>query len=338
MEVVNLPPEAVELGENVRQSWSVESLEGLKRSIQEVGMLQPILVVSEGSGRYRLVAGLRRLIAARLLQEETVPAIVLSPDVSTRQIQLVENIQREDLDPVEKARAVKAFMEEGRLSKAEAARRLGVPRTTLTDWLDVLEVEPRFQNAVVDNFHGGDSPLTLSHIAEAKALAARLGSPGIATVLLDAALMYKLTKAEIREVARMVRENRDVSVRDAVRALREMQARMDQEEDDAKELGPADSNLLQLIRVLDHSERILARMEHLTSRFLRPEVRDRLLEGFKRLERMAREAQERIAAPPAPMKMETLARGKAKGKVRRLAPVGEKAGDAGKHRLQGGIV
>src|SRR5690606_16626857 len=103
MEVVNLSPEAVVVGENVRQSWNVESLEGLKRSIQEVGMLQPILVVPDGPGRYRLVAGLRRLIAARLLEEETIAAIVLAPDVDQRQVQLVENIQREDLNPVEKA-------------------------------------------------------------------------------------------------------------------------------------------------------------------------------------------------------------------------------------------
>lgn len=335
MEVVNLSPEAVVVGENVRQSWNVESLEGLKRSIQEVGMLQPILVVPDGPGRYRLVAGLRRLIAARLLEEETIAAIVLAPDVDQRQVQLVENIQREDLNPVEKALAVKAFMDEGGMSKAEAARRLGVARTTLTDWLDVLEVEPRFQNAVIDNFNGGDSPLTLSHIAEAKALAARLGSPGIASVLLDAALMYKLTKAEIREVARMVRENREVSVRDAIRTLREMQAQMDLEEEDDQELGPAESNLLQLMRVLDHSERILARMEHLTSRFLHPQVRDRLVEGFKRLEQMAREAQERISAPPTPRPDPSASRPKKKARRNRLARPGQKA-PSGSRQVQEG--
>ena len=62
-----------------------------------------------------------------------------------------------------------------------AAQKLGIPRTTLTDWLDILAVEERFQRAVVDNFEGGDSPVTISHVAEARALAATMDSPGLAT-------------------------------------------------------------------------------------------------------------------------------------------------------------
>lgn len=315
MEIVNIPPSAIALGDTLRQSWQPDSLEGLKRSIEELGVLQPVLVIRGEEGEYRLVAGQRRLIAARLLNESSIPAIVLSQNVSLLQVQLVENIQREDLNPVEKALAVRAFMREAGLSKAEAARRLGVARTTLTDWLDVLEVEPRFQHAVIDNFHGGDSPLTLSHVAEARGLAARLGSPEMATVLLDAALAYKLTKAEVREVARMVRENREVTIRDAVRALREMQEQLAAEEE-GEHLDPAESNLLELVRVLDHSERILTRMNHLTHRFLAPDTKERLLEGFQRLEQVAREAQEQLTAPLAPLAARRSARQKGK-KARR---------------------
>jgi len=300
MDALSLPLDAVIIDDNVRRRVDAEKIEGLAASMSDVGVLHPVLVTPAGEGAYRLVAGYRRIVAARLLDWQTIPAIILSADVDCKQAQLVENLQREDLDPLERAVAIDTYMREGGLSKSEAARRLGVPRTTLTDWLDILEVEPRFQHAVVDNFHGGDSPLTLSHLAEARALAQRLGSPAIATVLLDAALQYCLTKAEIREVARMVRQNRNLSIRQAVRALREMQAAQ-AAEDEEEGLGPAERNLVALMGMLERSERMLTSMSHLTQRHLTPQVRDRLMTGFARLEQMAREARERLAAPVEPL-------------------------------------
>ena len=220
-EYVDIPVDRIRCDQQVRRTFSEESIAGLAQSLKEVGMLHPVLVTPDGDGYYRLISGERRLRAAIRAGETVVPALVVrSLRGSITQIQLIENLQREDLNPVERALAIRSFMEQEGLSKAAAAARLGVPRTTLTDWLDVLELEPRHQAALIDNFMGGDSPLTLSHVSEAKALAARLGSPAIANVLLDAVLEYRLSKAETRQVAQLVREHGNLSIHQAIRMVR----------------------------------------------------------------------------------------------------------------------
>lgn len=208
-------------GEQVRHSFHEESIEGLAHSLREVGMLHPVLVRDRGDGTYQLISGERRLRAAMRLGEEEIPALILPGElVNATQIQLIENLQREDLDPVERALGIQAFMGREGLSKAAASARLGVPRTTLTDWLDVLDLDPRYQAALVDNFMGGDSPLTLSHVSQAKALAASLGSPRFVSVLLDAVLEYRLSKAETRQIAQRIRAEGNVSIAQLVGELR----------------------------------------------------------------------------------------------------------------------
>ncbi|HEY8498003.1 MAG TPA: ParB/RepB/Spo0J family partition protein [Limnochordales bacterium] len=220
-EYLHIPVDRIRCDQQVRRTFNEESIGGLAQSLKEVGMLHPVLVMADGDGYYRLVSGERRLRAAVKAGERVVPALVVrQPRGSITQIQLIENLQREDLNPVERALAIRSFMEQEGLSKAAAAARLGVPRTTLTDWLDVLELDPRYQAALVDNFSGGDSPLTLSHVSEARALAARLGSPAIANLLLDAVLEHRLSKAETRQVAQLVREHANLSIQQAVRMVR----------------------------------------------------------------------------------------------------------------------
>ena len=220
-EYLQIPVDRIRSEQQVRRTFSEASIDGLAQSLKEVGMLHPVLVIPNDDGTYRLVSGERRLRAAKQAGERVVPALVVrEPRGSITQIQLIENLQREDLNPVERALAIQAFMQQEGLSKAAAAARLGVPRTTLTDWLDVLELDERYQAALVDNFSGGDSPLTLSHVSEARALAARLGSPGIANVLLDAVLEHRLSKAETRQVAQLVREHANLSIEQAVRMVR----------------------------------------------------------------------------------------------------------------------
>lgn len=208
--------------DQVRKSFIDESLEGLARSIQEVGLIQPVLVqpMSDGKG-YLLVSGERRLRATVATGATEIQAVVADLETANKtQVQLIENLQREDLNPVERAVAIQRWMQHERLNKVAAGEQLGVPRTTLTDWLDVLEVDRRYQLAVIDNFQGGDSPLTVSHVAEARGLAAKLGSPNIQNILLDAVLEYKLSKAETRHVAQIVRSRANVSILDAIREVR----------------------------------------------------------------------------------------------------------------------
>lgn len=280
---------------SVRGPRDVETFRGLAESLAEVGLLQPILVRRSGD-QYELVAGLRRLLAARQAGMEEIDAVVLAEDVDTLQIQLVENLQREDLNPVERAQAVHSFITLHNLSKSEAAKRLGIPRTTLTDWLDLLEVPQRFRDAVVDNFNGGDSPLTPSHVSEALALSNTLNSPHLAEVLLDAVLKHKLSKAETRQVAKIIREQRDTSIEEAIRAIRHPYWFEDDEAAAAGEddLLPHEENLKVLVHNLARSTRMLERMNHLSGRFLSKETISQLVDQYLQISELTQRAIARL--------------------------------------------
>ena len=298
MELVMVPIERVRQDPNqARGLRSLDSVASLGRSIAEVGMLHPILVRRREDGDYQLVAGYRRLLAAASMGLEKVPALILEGDAPALQVQLVENLQREDLNPLEKAMAVKAYMDATGLSKRAAAEKLGIPRTTITDWLDLLEVDERYQRAVVDNFNGGDSPLTVSHVAEARALAARMGAPGLVNALLDAVLLYHLSKSETRAVARLVRENRNLSIRDAVRAVRPHLDEPAQSAEPAT-VPPDEHNLQQLVRAVDRSTALIKRMRHLSGRFLSEAQRAELVARFQELHEMTGQVLEHLTAPP----------------------------------------
>src|SRR5690625_2588788 len=263
----------------IRTSLNKEKLEGLAASLKETGMLQPILV-RDVQEKYELVAGLRRLKAAELAGFSTIRAIVLSQkagDPDALQIQLVENLQREDLNPIERAKAVHNFIQYHKITKVAASERLGIPRTTLNDWLNLLDVSPRFQDAVIDNFEGGDSPVTTSHVNAALALGRRLQSPNIAEILLNAVIQHKLSKSETRQVAKIVREQRDTSIDDAIRTIRRQYVLEDEQAtvSDSVDYLPHEENLRQLVHHLARSTREIERMNHVSGRFISKESIDR---------------------------------------------------------------
>lgn len=303
MQLVTVPLHRIRQGPGqVRGLRSLDSVADLSNSIDEVGLLHPVIVQRDGDD-FRLVAGYRRLLAASRAGLTEIPALVVSEDACAIQLQLAENLQREDLNPLERAQAVRAFMDAQGLSVRAAAQKLGIPRTTLTDWLDILSVEERFQQAVVANFNGDDSPMTVSHLAEARGLAAAMDSPGLATALLDAVLVYNLTKAETRAVARLVRENRDISIRDAVRAVRPHPDELAEDQDeDAGSLPPDEKNLAQLVHAMDQSAAALRRLSHLSSRHLTAEQRQQLIARFEQVHAMTGDALERLTRAPEPVK------------------------------------
>ena len=131
-----------------RREFDDASLHSLADSIREAGVLQPLLVVEE-NGRYRIVAGERRFRAARLAGLDAVPCIVR--DFSPREqmeAALIENIQREDLNPIEEAAAVKRFMEACRYTQEQAAKRLGKSRPALANSLRLLTLPQEIQQDV----------------------------------------------------------------------------------------------------------------------------------------------------------------------------------------------
>jgi ParB family chromosome partitioning protein len=124
-----------------RRTFDDEALEGLAASVAEQGVIQPVLVRPRGAGRYELVAGERRWRAARIAGLRTVPAIVRErADAASLETALVENMAREDLSPIEEARACAALSEELGLSRKEIGRRVGRSRVAISNLLRLLDL------------------------------------------------------------------------------------------------------------------------------------------------------------------------------------------------------
>jgi ParB family transcriptional regulator, chromosome partitioning protein len=124
-----------------RGSFDDQGLTELADSLKANGLLQPVLVRPLSGGGYELIAGERRWRAARLAGIERVPAIVREIEDSQRlELALIENLAREDLNPVEAARACAVLVEELQLTKEEVGRRLGRGRVAISNWIRLLEL------------------------------------------------------------------------------------------------------------------------------------------------------------------------------------------------------
>ena len=133
-----------------RTEFVSEALEELARSIKADGVIQPILVRPNGS-RYLLVAGERRLRAARAAGLATIPAVVREiEDDKLLEIALIENIQREDLNPIEVAGALQRLAQASQLSHEELAQRTGKDRSTITNLLRLLRLPSDIQSLVAE--------------------------------------------------------------------------------------------------------------------------------------------------------------------------------------------
>lgn len=126
-----------------RKHFDQEALEELASSIKEYGLIQPI-VVSKKEGYYSIVAGERRWRASKIAGLTEIPAIIRDDDERVNaEISLIENMQREDLNPVEKAQGIKTLVDTYGLTQEEIAKKLGKGRSTIANWIRVLNLEPR---------------------------------------------------------------------------------------------------------------------------------------------------------------------------------------------------
>src|SRR3954471_1870417 len=131
-----------------REHFDEESLAALAESIREVGVLQPILVRAAGDG-FELIAGERRWRAARRIGLQTIPGIVrTADDASMLQQAIVENVQREELNPLEEAAAYQQLIEDFSLTHDDVASRVGRSRTSITNTLRLLQLPPAIQRYV----------------------------------------------------------------------------------------------------------------------------------------------------------------------------------------------
>jgi ParB family transcriptional regulator, chromosome partitioning protein len=179
-----------------RQHFDEEALAALADSIREVGILQPVLVRAADGGGFELIAGERRWRAARRVGLQTVPAMVrVADDATMLQHAIVENIQREELNPLEEAAAYQQLIEDFSLTHDEVAARVGKSRATITNTLRLLQLPPSIQRCLKDG------TIRMGH---ARAL---LGTP-------DRAFQEQLAKRVVAE---------DLSVREVEEAIRNRQ-------------------------------------------------------------------------------------------------------------------
>lgn len=124
-----------------RRSFDEEGLKALAGSIERDGVMQPIVVRAAEDGGYELVAGERRLRASRLAGLKTIPAIVRAVDDRTSaELALIENLQRADLNPVDRARAFRALLDRYELTQSDLAERLGMDRSSVANHLRLLDL------------------------------------------------------------------------------------------------------------------------------------------------------------------------------------------------------
>jgi ParB family chromosome partitioning protein len=134
-----------------RSRFDEESMAALTASVRELGVLQPVLVRAMGNGSYELIAGERRWRAARRAGLATVPAIVrTADDTSSLEQALVENVQREDLNPMDEAAAYQQLIEDFHLTHDELAARVGKSRAAISNTLRLFQLPPAVQRMLAD--------------------------------------------------------------------------------------------------------------------------------------------------------------------------------------------
>jgi len=136
-----------------RTNFSEEALRELAGSIRELGVIQPITVRKVEGNKFQLVSGERRFRASKLIDLKTIPAYIrIANDQEMLEMALVENIQRKDLDPIEIALSYKQLIEEIKLTQEQLSIRVGKNRSTVTNFLRLLKLDPIVQSGIRDGF------------------------------------------------------------------------------------------------------------------------------------------------------------------------------------------
>lgn len=152
--IVELDIDAIEVNPfQPRSNFNDETLKELATSIRELGVIQPITVRKVDFNKYQLVSGERRYRASKLIGLETIPAYIrIANDQESLEMALVENIQRQDLDPIEIALSYQRLIDEIELTQEKLSERVGKKRSTITNYLRLLRLDPIIQTGMRDGF------------------------------------------------------------------------------------------------------------------------------------------------------------------------------------------
>ncbi len=136
-----------------RTAFHEDSLKELASSIKELGVIQPITVRKTGSNAYQLVSGERRFRASKMIGLSNIPAYVrLANDQESLEMALVENIQRQDLDPIEIGLSYQRLIDEIQLTQEQLSERVGKKRSTIANYMRLLKLDPIVQTGIRDGF------------------------------------------------------------------------------------------------------------------------------------------------------------------------------------------
>jgi ParB family transcriptional regulator, chromosome partitioning protein len=152
--IVELELDSIEVNPfQPRSNFNDEALEELASSIKELGLIQPITVRKLDFNRYQLVSGERRYRASKLIGQQTIPAYIrIANDQESLEMALVENIQRQDLDPIEIALSYQRLIDEIQLTQEKLSERVGKKRSTIANYLRLLRLDPIIQTGMRDGF------------------------------------------------------------------------------------------------------------------------------------------------------------------------------------------
>lgn len=201
-ELQYIPLSAIRRNEDQpRQNFDAAALQSLADSIASAGLMQPIVVrpvSGDDAVQFEIVAGERRWRAAQLVELKTIPAIVRTlDDQQTAEWALIENLQREDLNPIERALAFEHLHEQFDLDHAEIARRVGLERSTVTNLLRLLSLSPKCQQHIQDGL------LAMGH---ARAIAA-LDHPELQDQLADKTIREGLSVRKVEQLVKSFQNN-----------------------------------------------------------------------------------------------------------------------------------
>ena len=190
-----------------RKTFEEESLKELSNSIKVHGVIQPILLRKKGD-MYQIIAGERRFRASKLANLKEIPSIILdAEDSDVAKLALIENIQREDLNPIEEAFAYKNLMEDFNLKQDELAETVGKSRSYITNSLRLLNLDEH----VIDHLYRGE--LTQGHGKVLLGIKDKEAQKELAVKIIETGLNVRKTEEEVKKVKEEVKKIKNNTVK-----------------------------------------------------------------------------------------------------------------------------
>ena len=235
-----------------RTHFDETSLEGLAESIRSHGIVQPLIVRRRGDG-YELIAGERRWRAAKLAGLAKVPVVVKEvPDDSLLEIALIENIQREDLNPIEEAQAYKKLIETVGLTQEALASRVGRDRSYITNYLRLLRLPDDLQQLVITgrlSTGHARTLLALDHVELQRRMAGRIIKDGLSVRATELLVQRSSEEKPAKKSAALQVDPNISAARDKLRRVLGTQVKITQGADGKGKIEISFSDTPDLIRI-----------------------------------------------------------------------------------------